>query len=66
MKIVTSATVFTDSVGTRLSVTYSEVDETSGKITGDNMRANKVVVSAADRETANTILNIAQAFVDTL
>ena len=35
MKVATSATVFTDSVGVRLSVTYSVIDEKTGKIIED-------------------------------
>ena len=66
MKVITSATVFQDAVGMRLSVTYSEVDETSGKIIADNKRANRVITDASARETANALLSYAQSFIDTL
>ena len=32
MKIITSVTVFNDAVGMRLSATYSEVDEATGRV----------------------------------
>ncbi len=38
MKKITSVTVWNDSTGTRLSVTYSEIDETSHRIISDNIR----------------------------
>lgn len=64
MKIVTSATVFNDSVGMRMSMTYSEVDEATGKIISDNIRENRVLTSASEKEQASKILEIAQSFVN--
>lgn len=64
MKIVTSATVFNDSVGVRMSMTYSEVDEATGKIVSDNIRENRVLTSASEKEQASKILEIAQSFVN--
>ncbi len=60
MKIVTSATVFKDSIGMRLSYTYSEVDESTGKIISDNNRANRLVTDEAAVENANALLQYAQ------
>lgn len=65
MKVVTSATVFQDSVGMRLSVTYSEVDE-NGKITSDNVRANRVLTDVNIKNTAAELLSYAQQYVDSL
>lgn len=62
MKIVTSVTVWNDAVGKRLSMTYSEVDE-SGRIITDNKRVDRVVT---DPETAALIASLqekAQAIV---
>ena len=39
MKVATSATVFSDAVGTRISVTYSVIDEATGKIIEDNKKS---------------------------
>lgn len=66
MKIATSATVFTDAVGTRLSVTYSVVDDTTGKIVEDNKRANRVIVESEAKSDAAKVMAYAQAYVDTL
>lgn len=43
MKIVTSVGLFDDAVGKRISLTYSEIDET-GKIISDNKRLDRVVI----------------------
>lgn len=59
MKIVTSATVFRDAVGMRLSYTFSEVDE-SGHIISDNNRANKVLTDATEVQTANDLIRYAK------
>lgn len=64
MKIVTSATVFNDSVGIRMSMTYSEVDGATGKIIADNIRENRVLTSTSGKEQAFKILEIAQSFVN--
>lgn len=65
MKIVTSVTVFNDAVGKRMSITYSEVDET-GKIISDNKRIDRVITDASARQTADALTAYAQAFVDNL
>ena len=64
MKIVTSATVFNDSVGMRMSMTYSEIDGATGKIISDNIRENRVLTSTSEKEQASKILEIAQRFVN--
>lgn len=66
MKVVTSATVFSDAVGMRLSMTYSVVDDETGKIVEDNKRANRVIVDSETKADANKILAYAQRYVDTL
>ena len=59
MKIVTSATVFRDSLGMRLSYTYSEVDE-QGHIISDNNRGNRMITDSAMVTKAEDILAYAQ------
>ena len=59
MKIVTSATVFRDSLGMRLSFTYSEVDE-QGHIINDNNRENRMITDSATIGKAEDILQYAQ------
>ena len=66
MKIVTSVTVFNDAVGKRMSITYSEVDDETGKIISDNKRIDRVITDASARQTADTLTAYAQAFVDNL
>lgn len=60
MKIVTSATVFRDSLGMRLSYTYSEVDE-QGHIISDNNRENRMITDSAVITEAEDIIAYAQA-----
>lgn len=64
MKIVTSATVFRDALGMRLSYTFSEVDEETGKIISDNNRANRMITDPAAIESANAVLAYAQSSVE--
>lgn len=59
MKIVTSATVFRDSLGMRLSFTYSEVDE-QGHIISDNNRENRMITDSKVVNKANDIIAYAQ------
>ena len=66
MKIVTSVTVFNDAVGIRMSVTYSEVDEATGKVISDNKRIDRVVTDKDAKATAATLMKYAQAFIDSL
>lgn len=64
IKIVTSATVFRDSLGMRLSYTYSEVDETTGQIISDNNRGNRMVTDPTIVSKAEDILAYAQQSVE--
>lgn len=60
MKIVTSATVFRDALGMRLSYTYSEIDDQTGRIVSDNNRANRLITDADVVANADAILTYAQ------
>ena len=64
IKIVTSATVFRDSLGMRLSYTYSEVDEETGRIINDNVRGNRMITDASVVTEADDILAYAQQSVE--
>lgn len=64
MKTVTSVTTFNDAVGMRMSVTYSEIDETTGKIISDNVRIDRVVTDADAKAAGNALTAYAQIFVD--
>lgn len=56
MKIITSATVFNDAVGMRLSATYSEVNEQTGRIVSDNQRFDRVVIDGDAKAAAQALL----------
>lgn len=64
MKVVTSVTVFNDAVGKRMSITYSEVDETTGKIISDNNRIDRVVTDKDAKAAIDNLNEFAQDFVD--
>lgn len=64
MNKVTSVTGWNDSVGKRLSITYSEIDETTGKIITDNKRTDIVVTEKAAEELIDGLLSFAQDIVE--
>ena len=64
MKIVTSATVFKDGLGMRLSYTYTEVDDETGRIISDNNRANRLITDSKVVTKANGVLDYAQTSLD--
>lgn len=59
MKIVTSATVFNDAVGVRLSATYSEVDDDTGRIISDNQRYDRVITDTTVKNYAAKLIEYA-------
>lgn len=66
MKIVTSITFFNDAVGMRMSVTYSEINDTTGQVISDNKRIDRVITEADAIKTASDLKTYAQNFVNTL
>lgn len=58
MKIITSVTVFNDAVGTRMSATYSEIDET-GRVISDNNRFDRVIVDSGAKAAAQVLFDYA-------
>lgn len=59
MKIISSVTVFNDSIGMRMSATYSEVDADTGKIISDNNRFDRVITDKAMKDIATELLDYA-------
>ena len=61
MKKVTSVTVFADAVGMRMSATYSEIDDETGRIISDNKRYDRVITDDTAIAEANALLDYAKA-----
>ena len=59
MKKITSVTVFNDAVGMRLSATYSEVDDATGRVINDNNRFDRVITDAQALADAQALLTYA-------
>ena len=59
MKIITSATVFNDAVGLRMSATYSEINEETGRVISDNQRFDRVITDAEAHANAQALLTYA-------
>ena len=66
LKVVTSVTVFNDAVGKRISISYSEVDEETGKIISDNKRVDRVVTDATVRGLIDDLNEYAQSYIDAI
>lgn len=63
MKKVTSMTVLTTAEGKRLSITFSEIDD-SGNITKENERVNKVVVNRNTLDHISALEEFAQDIIE--
>jgi hypothetical protein len=59
MKIITSVTAFNDAVGMRMSATYSEIDDQTGRIISDNKRFDRVITDASAKKNAQALLEYA-------
>ena len=59
MKIITSVTAFNDAVGMRMSATYSEIDDQTGRIISDNNRFDRVITDASAKKSAQALLEYA-------
>lgn len=59
MKIITSATVFNDAVGMRMSATHSEVDDNTGRVISDNNRFDRVITNDDAKAAAQLLLEYA-------
>lgn len=60
MKTITSITVFGDAVGMRLSATYSEVDDATGRIISDNNRFDRVITDREVKVKAQALMEYAE------
>lgn len=61
MKIITSVTVFNDAIGTRMSATYSEIDEATGRVISDNNRFDRVITNNDAKSDAVNLIGYASA-----
>lgn len=64
IKTVTSATLFNDAVGKRISLTYATIDEATGKIVSDNERTDRVVTDKKLVKIMDDIMEAAQGFIE--
>lgn len=64
MKTATSVTVWNDAVGKRMSITYSEIDESTGKVISDNNREDKVITVKAEKDLVESLLELAQSKIE--
>lgn len=64
MKTATSVTVWNDAVGKRMSITYSEIDETTGKVISDNNREDKVITDKTEKDLVESLLELAQSKIE--
>lgn len=65
MKKVTSVTTWNDSIGKRISITYSELDELTGQILADNKRIDRVITDQNVIDIVDALMDFAQNFIDT-
>ena len=66
MKRVTSVTFWNDAVGVRMSITYSEIDERTGKLIKDNERVDHILLDQAELKACSDLTQMAQAYINTL
>ncbi len=59
MKIITSVTGFNEAVGMRLSATYSEIDDRTGRVISDNNRYDRVITDSKVKTDANALIDYA-------
>ena len=59
MKIITSVTVFNDAIGMRMSATYSEIDESTGRVISDNNRFDRVITDTGAKTDATALMEYA-------
>ena len=64
MNVVTSIGIFNDAIGKRMSISYSEVDDTTGQVMADNKRSDRVVTDQTVIAHANALAEYAQQFLD--
>lgn len=63
IKIPTSITAWNAEVGKRMSITYSEVDEVTGKQISNNKRTDVVVMDKDIKAHIDALLDYAQSVI---
>lgn len=63
MKKVTAVTLFNSGEGMRISIMFSELDET-GKVINDNSRIDRVILSSDALSLVDSINSYAQTIID--
>lgn len=63
MKKITSMTIFDDAVGTRLSLTYSEISE-DGRIVSDNKRIDRILIDQDALAAKSELMEYAKTLID--
>lgn len=63
MKKVTAVTLFNSGEGMRISIVFSELDET-GKVINDNSRIDRVILSSDALSLVDSINSYAQTIID--
>lgn len=63
MKKITSMTIFDDAVGTRLSLTYSEISE-DGRIVSDNKRIDRILIDQDALVAKSELMEYAKTLID--
>lgn len=63
-KVVTSITTWNDAVGKRMSITYSEIDDETGRVISDNKRVDRVITDASAKQLATDLMDYAQTYID--
>lgn len=63
IKIPTSITAWNAEVGKRMSITYSEVDEVTGKQISNNKRTDVVVMDKDIKSHIDALLDYAQTII---
>lgn len=64
MKVVSSVTVWSGAIGDRVSITYSDIDETTGKVLSDNNRMDRIITNQEAKEATATLKEYAQNLID--
>lgn len=66
IRVVTSITNWNDAIGKRISITFTEIDETTGQVLADNKRIDRVVIDEDAKDMIDSMMSFAQTVVDAL
>ena len=64
-KLVAGVTVFQDTIGIRMSINYSEVDD-QGTVIADNKRIDRIITDQTTRDHATALMQSAQSILDNM